>query len=666
MPLQLIKKLAAKLLGRSTTVQTPERPGKPARPTHPGGRSAPASPRKPAASPRDRPISPPTGRPGARTPRPDRPPSPERTAAPGAVGHAPHRDSSGSQRPVRSDRPTHSDRSPRPERHSPGGRPPPPRSGRSDPSSVRPGGAVQEAETTRRREAHAVWSLDQYVVPVVEDKKRFQDFDLPAEILHAVADLKFQYCTPIQAISLEYALAGKNVAGKAQTGTGKTAAFLVALLTRYMRTPDARNSAPGRPRALVIAPTRELVIQICQDADALGKYCGLRYLAIYGGMDYDRQRTELQAGPVDLLVATPGRLLDFVSGKVVDLSGVDTLVIDEADRMLDMGFIPDVKRIIFRLPPKERRCTMLYSATLNDDVMRLASQWMTEPVRVEIESDSMTIDTISQVVYIVRASEKFTVLYNVLKTHADQRVLVFCNRRSSTERVAESLNRLGIPCEMLSGDVQQNRRLRVLEDFKSGKIRVVVATDVAGRGLHVDDIGFVVNFDFPYEADDYVHRIGRTGRAGHTGTAISFADEDESFIIPEIEKFIGEPLKCTMPDEALLLPIPDIRSQHRPPRQEPHHRTEPVSHPVQPEQPHHRAEPVSHPVQPKMEQPHPAEKQPPAVAEEPSRHPVAPAHTPPPPVKRPHPTPPRHEAPRTPVAVVASKRPVTEEWSPGQ
>jgi ATP-dependent RNA helicase RhlB len=298
--------------------------------------------------------------------------------------------------------------------------------------------------------------------------------------------------------------------------------------------------------------------------------------------------------------------------------------------------------------------------------MRLASQWMTEPVRVEIESDSMTIDTISQVVYIVRASEKFTVLYNVLKTHADQRVLVFCNRRSSTERVAESLNRLGIPCEMLSGDVQQNRRLRVLEDFKSGKIRVVVATDVAGRGLHVDDIGFVVNFDFPYEADDYVHRIGRTGRAGHTGTAISFADEDESFIIPDIEKFIGEPLKCTMPDEALLLPIPDIRSQHRSPRQEPHHRTESVSHPVQPEQPHHRAEPVSHPVQPKMEQPHPAEKQPPVVAEEPARHPVAPTHTPPPPVKRPHPTPPRHEAPRTPVAVVASKRPVIEEWAPGQ
>jgi hypothetical protein len=224
---------------------------------------------------------------------------------------------------------------------------------------------------------------------------------------------------------------------------------------------------------------------------------------------------------------------------------------------------------------------------------------------------------------------------------------------------------------MLSGDVQQNRRLRVLEDFKSGKIRVVVATDVAGRGLHVDDIRFVVNFDFPYEADDYVHRIGRTGRAGHTGTAISFADEDESFIIPEIEKFIGEPLKCTMPEEALLQPIPDIRSQHRPLRQEPHHREEQISHPVSAHPA--PAHPVSaHPAPVHPEQPHPAKKQvasetpSPAVVVEPARHSVAPVHTPPQPVKRPHPTPPRHEAHRTPVAVVPPKRPVTEEWSPGQ
>jgi len=336
-------------------------------------------------------------------------------------------------------------------------------------------------------------------------------------------------------------------------------------------------------------------------------------------------------------------------------------VIDEADRMLDMGFIPDVKRIVFRLPPKERRGTMLYSATLNDDVMRLASQWMTEPVRVEIESESMTIDTISQVVYIVRASEKFTVLYNLLKIHADRRVLVFCNRRSSTERVAESLNRLGIPCEMLSGDVQQNRRLRVLEDFRAGKIRVVVATDVAGRGLHVDDIGFVVNFDFPYEADDYVHRIGRTGRAGHTGTAISFADEDESFIIPAIEKFIGEPLKCTMPEEALLQPIPDTRGHPRSPRPEPHRPAHPVPHAEHPRP----AGPV-HDDAPPPKPPPPAEMPTPAVSADAPRHHDAPPRAPTPPAKRPQAAPPKHEAHRIPLAVVAPKRAVTEEWSPGQ
>jgi len=349
----------------------------------------------------------------------------------------------------------------------------------------------------QRRSDHDGWTLEQFKVEPVEGKRRFHEFDLPLEIMHALSDLGFEYCTPIQALSLEHSLAGKNVAGRAQTGTGKTAAFLLAILTRYLRTPQERQSKSGAPRALVIAPTRELVIQICKDADELGKYCGLRYLAVYGGMDHERQRRELQAGPVDLLVATPGRLLDFVNGRVVDLSNVDTLVIDEADRMLDMGFIPDVRRIIFRLPGRERRCTMLYSATLTEDVMRLASQWMTEPVRVEVDADNVTIDTVRQVVYIVRAREKFTVLYNLLRQNPEERVLVFCNRRSSTERVSENLIRLGVPCEVLSGDVQQNKRLRVLEDFRSGKVRVVVATDVAGRGLHVDGINFVVNYDFP-------------------------------------------------------------------------------------------------------------------------------------------------------------------------
>ena len=431
---------------------------------------------------------------------------------------------------------------------------------------MRPGGAFTEAQLKEYAAAHAAWDPASYDVPPAEGKKRFVDFGLPSEILHAVADLGFQYCTPIQAQSLEFSLAGKNVAGKAQTGTGKTAAFLIAVLTRYLRTPEKRNLKPGCPRALILAPTRELVIQICKDAEALGKYCGdVRSLAIYGGMDHERQRRELEEAPVDLLVATPGRLKDYLRSRVVDLRQVDTLVIDEADRMLDMGFIPDVRAIVNRLPDRDHRCTMLYSATLNDTVMNLAAMWMRDPVRVEIESDKPATDTVKQIVYIARSEEKFTLLYNHLARNPEARTIIFCNRKFTTERLAENLRRRGIDCEVLSGDVNQTKRLRILEAFRAGKIRIVVATDVAGRGIHVDDIAYVVNYDFPYEPEDYVHRIGRTGRAGHTGTAISFADEDESFIIPEIEQYINEPLKCSMPEEWMFAepPAPAPRGKRR-------------------------------------------------------------------------------------------------------
>ena len=570
MPLRLIRKLASRILGRETPPPAPAHKAVADRPRRPSqGRPGDAEPRgqrraerppalRDAAKPvprRDAAAATP-----AAAPRPDRPERSERGA--------PRRDD---RRPERTERPERGgprrddrrdgrrderrdDRRDRPEARGPATPTGRPEQAHTPHSEGRPGGLVNDEETARRHVAHAAWNPETFQVPAAEGKVRFQDFDLPVEIMHAIADLGFQYCTPIQALSLAHALAGKNVAGRAQTGTGKTAAFLIALLTRYLRHPAGRPAKVAAPRALVIAPTRELVIQICRDADSVGKYCGLRYLAVYGGMDHDRQRRELAAGPVDLLVATPGRLLDYAQSRMVDLSQVDTLVIDEADRMLDMGFIPDVRRIVGRLPPADRRCTMLYSATLDDEVMRLASQWMTEPVRIEIESDRKAVDTITQQVFVVAAKEKFNVLYNLLRLHETRRVLVFCNRRDSTEYVSEKLRRHGIACEMLSGDVQQNRRLRALEDFRSGKVRVVVATDVAGRGIHVDDIGFVVNYDFPYEPEDYVHRIGRTGRAGHAGTAISFADENESFAIPEIEKFMGESLKCTQPDEALLRP----------------------------------------------------------------------------------------------------------------
>ncbi len=241
---------------------------------------------------------------------------------------------------------------------------------------------------------------------------------------------------------------------------------------------------------------------------------------------------------------------------MVDLGRVDTLVIDEADRMLDMGFIPDVRRIVRCLPDRDHRKTMLYSATLDGEVMRLAAQWMPNPVMVEIEPDHVAASDIEQIVYIVTAREKPAVLCNLLKRHAGERVLIFGNRRLSTDRLAMRLRRQGFECELLSGDVQQNRRMRVVDDFRSGKIKIVVATDVAGRGLHIADIGLVVNFELPYEAEDYVHRIGRTGRAGKVGKAVSFACEDESFAIPEIEKFLGETLKCRQPEEELLQPLP--------------------------------------------------------------------------------------------------------------
>lgn len=439
------------------------------------------------------------------------------------------------------------------------------RNGRRGPAPVntaanemRPGGEISAKELEERRAAHAKWDPATFVVEPQEGKKRFHDFELPSEVMHGICELGFKYCTDIQALSLEQALQGKNIAGKAQTGSGKTAAFLVAILTRYLKSPENRAKEGGNPRALVIAPTRELVIQICKDADSIGKYTGLRSLAVYGGMDYDRQRKEVLSAPVDLLVATPGRLLDFTKSHVINLSNVDTLVIDEADRMLDMGFIPDVRRIMSYLPAKNKRTTMLYSATLNDTVMRLAMNWMEEPYKAEVESETNATDTVKQVVYVIQAKDKFTVLFNHIALHPDSRVIVFCNRKSTTEDVYESLRVRGVSVDMLSGDVNQNRRLKVLEEFRAGRIKVVVATDVAGRGIDVKGLEYVVNFDFPYEAEDYVHRIGRTGRAGSTGIAISFADEFESCQIPEIEEYIKESLKCTVigPEDPLMKPIP--------------------------------------------------------------------------------------------------------------
>ncbi len=397
------------------------------------------------------------------------------------------------------------------------------------------------------------WDPRQFKVAPAEGKTRFQDFDLPVPLLHAIYDLGYQYCTPIQAEILPSALSGKDAGGRAQTGTGKTAAFLITVITRLLNHPHTEERLPGTPRVLILAPTRELVVQIANEARELAKYCGIKIMSVFGGMDYEKQRRMLASGPADIVVATPGRLLDFQRRGDISLKKIEILIIDEADRMLDMGFIPDVRMIIHSTPPKEKRQTLLFSATLTEMITRLASQWTVNPVMVEIEPEQVAVDTVEQIVYIVTEEQKFDLLHNIIVKQGLERVLVFCNRRDEVRRLAERLTRYGVNCSEISGDIPQRNRIRRLEDFKNGKIRVLVATDVAGRGIHIEGMDHVINFTLPHDPEDYVHRIGRTGRAGASGTAVSFADEGDAFYIAPIEEFMGRQLHCIEPDEELLV-----------------------------------------------------------------------------------------------------------------
>jgi ATP-dependent RNA helicase RhlB len=408
------------------------------------------------------------------------------------------------------------------------------------------------------------WDISHFKIPQVEGKTRFHDFDLPHPLLHAISDLGFEYCTPIQAEVLPSSLSGKDASGRAQTGTGKTAAFLITVITRMLNNPIQGKRKPGMPRILVLAPTRELVIQISEEARQLTKYTDLRTISVFGGMDYDKQRKQLSAGHVDIVVATPGRLLDFQRRRDITLKKVEVLIIDEADRMLDMGFIPDVRKIIYSTPTKDKRQTLLFSATLTGEITRLAAQWTRNSVTVEIEPEQIAVGTVDQVVYIVTRDDKFALLFNFIHQQNLKRVLIFCNRRDEVRRLAKILTRYGINCSTLSGDIPQKKRIHRLEAFKAGKIRVLVATDVAGRGIHIEGMDHVINFTLPRDPEDYVHRIGRTGRAGATGTSVSFADENESFYIPAIEAFIEQKLSCIAPNEEWLTmpkPIPERKKR---------------------------------------------------------------------------------------------------------
>ena len=425
------------------------------------------------------------------------------------------------------------------------------------PKKAKPAGANGDVSLSKSMEG---W-IPPEPVRKADDDHFFQELGLDNRILRALLeDLGFRCCSPIQAQALPHSLQGKDLAGKAQTGTGKTAAFLITVLQHFLNT-NKEDRDPWQPMAVILAPTRELAIQIATDAANISAYCpDFSTVAVYGGMDYDKQLSALSHG-VDLVVATPGRLIDYMQKHAVDLGKVAIAVIDEADRMLDMGFIPDVKRIMAHLPQAEKRQTMLFSATLTREIMTLASRWMRpNPVVVEIEPEHILAEGIDETVYAATTEEKMAIMLWLFKHEDCHRVLIFRNRKRDVESLHALLTRCGVQCEMLTGDVEQKKRLRILDDFKDGKVKIIVATDVAGRGIHVDDVTHVINYDLPYEAEDYVHRVGRTARAGHRGRAISFADEDCAFVIPEIEKVIERPLPITQPSDDMLEMPPNLRN----------------------------------------------------------------------------------------------------------
>ncbi len=396
------------------------------------------------------------------------------------------------------------------------------------------------------------WSIDDFQVAAKEGETRFHDLGLQDDLMRGIAELGFEYCSPIQAAILPQTLQGHDAIGKAQTGTGKTAAFLITAFNDMLCHPIEGERFVGEPRALVIAPTRELVMQIAADAEDLARHTGLKVVSLIGGMDYQKQLNRLQNHVVDLVVATPGRLLDFMGRRDLYLDHIEILVLDEGDRMLDMGFIPQVKRIVRATPRKENRQTLLFSATFTQDIINLSQQWTYEPITVEIEPEHVATDSVDQKIYLVSSEQRYRILNNLIRSDDATSIIVFANRRDQVRRLHERLRKSGVSCGILSGEIPQGKRTKTLEQFKDGSIKVLVATDVAGRGIHVDGVSHVVNYNLPEDPEDYVHRIGRTGRAGASGTSISFASEDDAFLLPDLEVLLGQKLECTHPPKELL------------------------------------------------------------------------------------------------------------------
>jgi ATP-dependent RNA helicase RhlB len=366
----------------------------------------------------------------------------------------------------------------------------------------------------------------------------FGSLPLAPELMQGIVDAGFTFCTPIQAQTLPSALQGRDIAGQAQTGTGKTAAFLVALYQSLLLNPPGANRSPTSVRALIVAPTRELAVQIHKDAALLGKHTGLKLAVVYGGTDYDKQRRTVGDG-VDILVGTPGRIIDYFKQGVFDLRHANVLVLDEADRMFDLGFIADIRYILRRLPRPEHRQSMLFSATLSQRVLELAYEHMNDPELVRIEPDRVTIERVRQLIYFPSMEEKVPLLIGLLRDTEAHRTMVFVNMRRTAERLEAALRANGVNAQALSGDVPQKKRLQFLRQFHEGELAVLIATDVASRGLHIPDVSHVFNFDLPQDPADYVHRIGRTARAGADGDAISFGCEEYAMGLPDIEAYIG-------------------------------------------------------------------------------------------------------------------------------
>lgn len=393
-------------------------------------------------------------------------------------------------------------------------------------------------------------------------EQKFSDLDLIDSLKQGISDAGFEYCTPIQAASLPIALTGKDVAGQAQTGTGKTVAFLLACCQQLINNPAPSTRQPTNTRALILAPTRELAIQIYKDAEVLASHTELKLGLVYGGTGYDEQKQMLAKG-ADILIGTPGRLIDFYKQNLYDLKLAQVVVLDEADRMFDLGFIQDIRYLLRRMPRPEERLNMLFSATLSFRVMELAYEHMNNPQEIKINADTRVADQIEEYCYYPSDDEKSTLLINLLLRDKPDRVLVFVNTKYAADEVSRTLTANGVSNAALSGDVPQRKRESLLDGFKGGKYQVLVATDVAARGLHIPSVGQVFNYDLPQDADDYIHRIGRTARAGQSGEAISFICERYAYSIMEIETFIGHPIPQKEIEAELLMPIKKVAKQHR-------------------------------------------------------------------------------------------------------